>query len=58
MPADDAVLGRVRGGVRIGNALELADPDQPVEGPGRVATRDGSGDAVGGDVGSNAVEVG
>jgi hypothetical protein len=58
MPADDAVLGRVCGGVRVGDALELTDPNQPVEEPGRVAPRDSMGDAVCREVCPDFIEVG
>ena len=57
MPADDPMLGGVGSGVRVADALELTDPDQPVEEPGRVVVRDGIGDAIGDEVSPNAVEV-
>jgi hypothetical protein len=52
------MLGGVGGGVRVGDALELTDPDQPIEEPGRVVVRDGIGDAIGDEVGSDPIEVG
>jgi hypothetical protein len=57
MPADDAMLGGVGGGVRVGDALELTDPNQPVKDPRRVASRDCIGNAVGRDVGPDLIEV-
>ena len=58
MPADDAVLGGVCDGVRVGDALELTDPDQPVEDPGRVAPRDRIRNAVGRKVRPDPVDLG
>ena len=58
LPADDAVLGGVGTGVGVADALLLGGPDQPIEEPGCVVPRDGVRNAVGRDVGPDAVEVG
>src|SRR4051812_48552998 len=57
IPADEPVFGGVCGSVGVADALELADPDEPVDEPGRVALGHSLGDLVSREARPNGVEV-